>query len=291
MRFMSFRAGGEKRFGVAGERGVIDLWARCKGEFAGLKQAIAADALQRLGRMAPVGTIDFSFDDVEFLPPVEEPGKIFCVGINYATRKSEYGDVTPQAKYPNLFMRTAESLTGHRCEIVRSHVSDRLDYEIELGLVIGKPGRYIPRESALSHVAGTTIVNEGTLRDWLAHAKLNVTQGKNFDNSGSIGPWLDVRPLRDDYCFELKSFVNDELRQHDTTDNLIWRFDFIIHYLSQFSTLKPGDIICMGTPTGAGNYFKPPRWLKPGDRLRMEISGIGTLENSVADETGFEAHG
>ncbi len=284
MRFMSYRAGGAERFGVATNGGVVDLSARCRGEFPGLKEAIAAGALDRMGALASGAAPDHGFGDIEFLPPIERPGKIFCVGINYARRNAEYGDSTPQAKYPNLFMRTPESLTGHRGAIIRPRVSDWLDYEVEVGLVIGKAGRYIARENALSHVAGVTIVNEGTLRDWLVHAKLNVTQGKNFDNSGSIGPWMETAALPDDYRFELKTWINDELRQDDSTDNLIWRFDFIVHYLSQFSTLKPGDIICTGTPTGAGNYFDPPRWLKPGDRIRMEVSGIGVLENSVADE-------
>ena len=284
MRFMTYRAGGAAKFGVAVDGGVVDLSARCGQEFAGLKEVIAAGALGRVGALAKGAAPDHAFSEIEFLPPIDRPGKIFCVGINYAKRNSEYGDATPQAKYPNLFMRTCESLTGHGGKIIRPRVSDWLDYEIEVGLVIGKEGRYIAPENALSHVAGVTIVNEGTLRDWLVHAKLNVTQGKNFDNSGAIGPWIETEALPADYRFELKTWVNDELRQHDTTDNLIWRFDFIVNYLSQFSTLKPGDIICTGTPTGAGNYFKPPRWLKPGDRIKMEISGIGVLENTVADE-------
>jgi 5-carboxymethyl-2-hydroxymuconate isomerase len=181
-------------------------------------------------------------------------------------------------------MRTPESLVAHRANLLRPRVSNMFDYEIEVGLVIGKAGRYIPTEKTLEHVAGVTIVNEGTLRDWLAHAKLNVTQGKNFDASGAIGPWIETTPMKSDYRFELKTWVNDELRQHDNTDNLIWRFEFIINYISQFSTLKPGDVICTGTPTGAGNYFKPPKWLVPGDRVKMEISGIGVLDNTVADE-------
>ena len=284
MRFMTYRAGGAERFGVAIDNGVVDLTARCKGEFAGLKEIIAADALVRAGNLAKGAPADHRFEDVEFLPPVSRPGKIFCIGINYAKRNAEYGDAAPQAKYPNLFMRTPESLTGHQGNILRPRVSAMLDYEIEIGLIIGRPGRYIAREDALSHIAGVTIVNEGTLRDWLVHAKLNVTQGKNFDQSGSIGPWMDTAPLAPDYRFELKTWVNGELRQSDSTDNLIWRFDFLIHYLSQFSTLHPGDIICTGTPVGAGNYFFPPRWLKPGDRVKMEASGIGILENGVADE-------
>jgi 5-carboxymethyl-2-hydroxymuconate isomerase len=284
MRFMTFRAGGATRFGVVSGDGVVDLTTRAGGEFADLKAVIAAGALERVGALAGGAKPDFGLADVAFLPPIERPGKIFCVGINYSKRNAEYGNTGPQQPYPNLFMRTPESLVGHRGAILRPRVSDMLDYEIEIGLVIGKAGRYIPKEETLSHVAGVTIVNEGTLRDWLAHAKLNVTQGKNFDDSGAIGPWIETTPLRSDYRFELKTWVNDELRQHDTTDNLIWRFEFIVNYLSQFTTLKPGDVICTGTPSGAGSYFDPPRWLKPGDRIKMDVSGIGALENTVADE-------
>lgn len=285
MRFMSFRADGVARFGLAIDSGVVDLTARAKGEFAGLKEAIAADALDRLAALARGASADFRFDEVEFLPPIDRPGKIFCVGINYGKRNAEYGNAGPQQPYPNLFMRTPESLVGHGAKLLRPRVSNDFDYEIEVGLVIGKTGRYIPAERTLDHVAGVTIVNEGTLRDWLVHAKLNVTQGKNFDASGAIGPWIETSPLKSDYRFELRTWVNDELRQYDVTDNLIWRFEFIVNYLSQFSTLKPGDVICTGTPTGAGNYFKPPKWLVPGDRVKMEISGVGVLENTVADES------
>jgi 2-keto-4-pentenoate hydratase/2-oxohepta-3-ene-1,7-dioic acid hydratase in catechol pathway len=284
MRFMTFRTGGAARFGVVKGDGVVDLTARCGGEFADLKAVVAADALARVGALADAAAPDHGLDAVEFLPPIERPGKIICVGINYAKRNAEYGDAGPQQPYPNLFMRTPESLVGHRGAIIRPHVSEMLDYEIEIGLVIGRAGRYIAKDRALGHVAGVTIVNEGTLRDWLVHAKLNVTQGKNFDASGAIGPWIETAQLKPDYRFALRTWVNDELRQDDSTDNLIWRFEFIISYLSQFTTLKPGDVICTGTPTGAGNYFRPPKWLKPGDRIRMEVSGIGTLENVVADE-------
>ena len=284
MRFMTFNAAGVQRFGVARDGGVIDLASRSRGEFSGLKEAIAAGALGRLEALAADAAADFSFGGIECLPPVDRPGKIICVGINYATRNAEYGQASGQARYPNLFMRTPESLVGHRGAIVRPRVSHMLDYEIEVGLIIGKAGRYISENDALSHVAGVTIVNEGTLRDWLSHAKLNVTQGKNFDCSGSAGPWMETAALPADYRFELKTWINGELRQNDSTDNLIWRFEFIVHYLSQFTTLKPGDLICTGTPTGAGNYFEPKRWLAPGDIITMEVSGIGRLENHVIDE-------
>jgi 2-keto-4-pentenoate hydratase/2-oxohepta-3-ene-1,7-dioic acid hydratase in catechol pathway len=284
MRFMSFRAGGKASFGVATEAGVVDLGPRCGDRFADLDAVVKAGALAEAGALAKGQPADHGFEDIEFLPPLARPGKIFCVGVNYTNRNEEYGVVTPPSKYPNLFMRTPESFAPHRGAIIRPHVSDQLDYEAEIVLVIGRKGRYIDRAQALDHVCGLTIANEGTLRDWLSHGKYNVTQGKNFDRSGSIGPWIDTTPLKPGYRFAIRTWVNDELRQDDTTDHMIWPFDFIINYISQFATLAPGDIILTGTPTGAGARFNPPRWLKPGDRLRIEVSGIGTLENTIADE-------
>ena len=219
------------------------------------------------------------------VPPLARPGKILCIGVNYGKRNEEYGQVSAPSKYPNVFMRTPESLVGHGAPIVRPHVSEQLDYEGEITLVIGKPGRYISRDKAYAHIAGLTIANEGSVRDWMSHGKFNITQGKNFDRSGSIGPWIDTAPVTPDRDLRLRTWVNDELRQDDTTANMIWKFDFLIHYLSQFATLSPGDLILTGTPIGAGVRYDPPRWLKPGDRLKIEVSGVGCLENTIVDET------
>jgi 2-keto-4-pentenoate hydratase/2-oxohepta-3-ene-1,7-dioic acid hydratase in catechol pathway len=284
MRFMRYIAGGKTRFGLATETGVIDLTERLAGTFAGLDDIAKANAYDVASAAGAGKPDDFKLSDVEFLPPLERPGKIFCIGVNYGKRNEEYGQVAAPSKYPNVFMRTPESLVGHGAPIVRPHVSEQLDYEGEIVLVIGQEGRYIERDAALGHIAGLTIANEGTLRDWMTHGRFNITQGKNFDRSGSIGPWIDTTPVTAASDFHLRTWVNDELRQDDTTANMIWRFDFLIHYLSQFATLSPGDIILTGTPVGAGARFDPPKWLKPGDRLRIEVSGIGALENVIADE-------
>ena len=284
MRFMSFKAGGSARFGVAVDSGVVDLSERLKGEFATLDAVAFANAWEKAGAAARGAEARFAFKDVEFLPPISRPGKIFCIGVNYGKRNEEYGGVGAPSKYPNVFMRTPESLVAHNAALIRPHVSEQFDNEGEIVLVIGKPGRYIERADAHAHIAGLTIANEGSVRDWMAHGKFNITQGKNFDASGSVGPWIDTAPLAPNHEMRLRTWVNGELRQDDSTANMIWPFDFLISYLSQFATLAAGDIILTGTPIGAGARFDPPKWLRAGDRLKIEVSDLGALENTVADE-------
>ena len=182
-------------------------------------------------------------------------------------------------------MRTRESLVGHQQPILDPPESDQLDYEGEIVIVVGKEGRRIAQEDAHEHIAGLTIMNEGSLRDFLRHAKFNVTQGKNFENSGALGPWM-VTPDELDPMGELRVMtrVNEEERQNDVTSNLMFPFRYLISYLSTFYRLKPGDIIATGTPNGAGARFDPPKYLKDGDRIEVEVPGIGILRNSVAAE-------
>ena len=169
---------------------------------------------------------------------------------------------------------------------MRPKVSDKFDYEGEVVLVIGKEGRHVPREQALGIIGGVTLGNEGSVRDWLRHGTLNVTQGKNFDKSGSVGPWIvTADELDPGKPLHLTTRVNGELRQEDTTDRLTWGFAWLINYISTFATLKPGDLIWTGTPTGAGVHRNPPVWLKPGDVVEVESPQIGVLRNKVADET------
>jgi 2-keto-4-pentenoate hydratase/2-oxohepta-3-ene-1,7-dioic acid hydratase in catechol pathway len=169
--------------------------------------------------------------------------------------------------------------------LVRPRASPQLDYEGELVIVIGKTGRHIPETAALDHIAALTLCNEGTIRDWVRHAKFNVTQGKNFDSTGSLGPWIvpyaDERQIAD---IRLMTRVNGELRQDDRTSRLIFGFRYLLSYISTFTTLVPGDVIVTGTPTGAGARFDPPRYLKPGDVVEVEAEGIGLLRNGVIDE-------
>jgi 2-keto-4-pentenoate hydratase/2-oxohepta-3-ene-1,7-dioic acid hydratase in catechol pathway len=280
---VSFVRGGRAGYGAVVGDGVVDL-AQRHLELPRLVDVLHADALSRLAadaRAAP----DFALANVTLLPPVVGGEKILCVGVNYANRNEEYRDGSERPKYPSLFYRAPDSLVGHSTPIVRPRVSEQLDYEGEIVLVIGKKARHVPRERALDHVAGLTIANEGTVRDWLRHGKFNATQGKNFDRSGSLGPWMVTRDAIDlSAPRRLQTRVNGELRQDDTTANLIFDFSYLIAYVSSFMTLKPGDLILTGTPTGAGARFDPPRWLRPGDVVEVEVEGIGTLRNGVVDE-------
>ncbi len=241
----------------------------------------------REGKLATLkpGAADYALDDVTLLPPVTQPEKIICVGVNYANRNEEYKDGSERPKYPSLFMRAPGSFVGHNVALVKPRESDQFDYEGEIVLVIGKAGRRIPKERAMAHVAGLTLCNEGSVRDWLRHGKFNVTQGKNFDASGSIGPWMVTTDEIDpEQPLSLSTRVNGELRQEDTTANLIFSFADLIAYITTFATLKPGDLIVTGTPTGAGARFDPPKWLKDGDVVEVEVPGIGLLSNKVVAE-------
>nr|HMS96596.1 fumarylacetoacetate hydrolase family protein [Tabrizicola sp.] len=216
---------------------------------------------------------------------IPDPEKIICVGVNFPDRNAEYKDGQDAPPNMSLFLRVPSSFTGHDQPLVRPPESPQLDYEGEIAIVIGKGGRRIPEDHALGHIAALTLCNEGTIRDWVRHAKFNVTQGKNWDASGAIGPWLV--PFRDpsqivDVALETR--VNGELRQSDRTGRMLFPVARQIAYVSTFCTLVPGDIIVTGTPTGAGARFDPPVWLKPGDVVEVTAEGIGTLRNGVRDE-------
>ena len=284
-RIATFAVDGSARYGCVTDRGVIDLSARWSKEFPTLREVIAADALTRLAEDAARLPADHALETVTWLPPIPAPEKIICIGVNYPDRNAEYKDGSDAPKYPSMFFRTPRSFVGHETPLIRPKASAQLDYEGELVLVIGKAGRHIAEREALEHIAAITLCNEGTIRDWVRHAKFNVTQGKNFDSTGSLGPWLvpytnesqitDVR---------LTTRVNGETRQDDRTSRLIFGFRYLIHYISTFTTLVPGDVIVTGTPTGAGARFDPPRYLKPGDVVEVEAENIGVLRNGVIDE-------
>ncbi len=284
-RLATFTVNGATRYGAATDSGIVDLSGRFASEFPTLREAIAANALMRLVEAAAGRAADHALDGIAWQPPVPAPEKIICIGVNYPDRNEEYKDGQAAPKYPSMFLRTPRSFVGHDTPLIRPRASEQLDYEAEVVLVIGKPGRHIAERDALDHVAAVTLCNEGTIRDWVRHAKFNVTQGKNFDASGSLGPWLvpftgeaQIADIR------LTSRVNGELRQDDRTSRMVFGFRYLINYISTFTTLVPGDVIVTGTPTGAGARFDPPRFLKPGDVVEVEAENIGLLRNGVADE-------
>jgi 2-keto-4-pentenoate hydratase/2-oxohepta-3-ene-1,7-dioic acid hydratase in catechol pathway len=284
-RLATFSVDGSIKYGAVVDGGIVDLSARYAKDYPTLREVIAAGALTRLADDAAKLSPDFALSAITWLPPIPAPEKIICIGVNYPDRNEEYKDGQAAPKYPSMFMRTPRSFVGHEAPLVRPRASQQLDYEGEVTLVIGKAGRHIPESSALDHVAAATLCNEGTIRDWVRHAKFNVTQGKNFDSTGSLGPWIvPYRKEADIADIRLTTRVNGETRQDDRTGRLIFGFRFIIHYISTFTTLVPGDIIVTGTPTGAGARFDPPRYLKPGDVVEVEAENIGVLRNGVIDE-------
>src|SRR5258705_5590367 len=284
MKLASFKAGGRISYGVVTDGGIIDL-GRKLTQCPTLLDVFRAQALPQ-ARAAATGQPDYQIKDVEMLPPILAPEKNICVGINYPDRSAEYKDAREAPKYPNLFCRFPSSLVGTDQPIVRPKVSDKFDAEGEIVLVIGKEGRHVPRETALAMIGGFTLGNEGSVRDWLRHGTLNVTRGKNFDRSGSLGPWIvPADELDPGKPLHLMTRVNGELRQDDNTARLTWDFSWLIGYITQFATLKPGDLIFTGTPVGAGGHQNPPNWLKPGDWLEVEVPQIGILRNHVIAET------
>ena len=281
----AFVVDGSARYGAVTDRGVVDLSARWSKQFPTLREVIAADALTRLAEDAARLPADHALESVAWLPPIPAPEKIICIGVNYPDRNAEYKDGSDAPKYPSMFFRTPRSFVGHETPLIRPKASAQLDYEGELVLVIGRAGRHIAESKALDHIAAITLCNEGTIRDWVRHAKFNVTQGKNFDSTGSLGPWLVPYASESQIAdVRLTTRVNGELRQDDRTSRLIFGFRYLIHYISTFTTLVPGDVIVTGTPTGAGARFDPPRYLKPGDVVEVEAENIGVLRNGVIDE-------
>jgi 2-keto-4-pentenoate hydratase/2-oxohepta-3-ene-1,7-dioic acid hydratase in catechol pathway len=284
-RIATFSVGGATRYGAVVEGGIVDLSARFGKDYPSLREAIAAGALTRLGEDAAGRSPDYALDAVSWQPPIPAPEKIICIGVNYPDRNAEYKDGQDAPKYPSMFMRTPRSFVGHETPLVRPRASAQLDYEGEVVLIIGKAGRHIPESAALDHIAAVTLCNEGTIRDWVRHAKFNVTQGKNFDSTGSLGPWIVPYTAESQIAdIRLTTRVNGETRQDDRTSRLIFGFRYLINYISTFTTLVAGDVIVTGTPTGAGARFDPPRYLKPGDVIEVEADNIGILRNGVVDE-------
>jgi 2-keto-4-pentenoate hydratase/2-oxohepta-3-ene-1,7-dioic acid hydratase in catechol pathway len=283
-RLATFTVGGKTRYGAITDKGIVDLSTR-HPEWPTLREVIEAGALVRLAEEADGLAADFRVEDIAYEIPVPSPEKIICVGVNYPDRNEEYKDGQAAPSNPSLFIRFPRSFVGHDAPLMRPPESSQLDYEGEIVIVIGKGGRRIAETDALGHIAALSLCNEGTIRDWVRHAKFNVTQGKNFDRTGSIGPWLvpftEEAQIAD---IALTTRVNGEIRQQDRTGRMIFSFRKIINYISTFTTLAPGDVIVTGTPTGAGARFDPPVWLRPGDVIEVEAEGIGLLRNGVVDE-------
>jgi 2-keto-4-pentenoate hydratase/2-oxohepta-3-ene-1,7-dioic acid hydratase in catechol pathway len=284
-RLATYTINGKTKYGVVAQGGLVDLSSRYGKDYPTLREVIAAGALTKLADDAAKRMPDDPLDGIIWQPPIPAPEKIICIGVNYPDRNAEYKDGSDAPKFPSMFMRTPRSFVGHNSPLVRPRASTQLDYEGEVTIVIGKAGRHIKEADALNHIAALTLCNEGTIRDWVRHAKFNVTQGKNFDSTGSLGPWIVPYTSEAQIVdIRLSTRVNGETRQDDRTSRLIFKIPYLLGYISTFTTLVPGDVIVTGTPTGAGARFDPPRYLKPGDVVEIEADGIGVLRNPVADE-------
>jgi len=281
MKFASFTVDTTPSWGLVEGDEIVDLGAALRDRFPDLKSAIAADALQEATAAASRAK-RLPLSAVAFLPVIPNPDKILCIGLNYETHRKETG--RSEVENPTVFGRFANSQTGHLTDIIRPRVSTDLDFEGELAIVIGKPGRYIPHSEAWQHIAGYACYNEGSVRDFQRHTH-QFTPGKNFPATGAFGPWLvtpdeidDLGPLR------LQTRLNGEVVQDAMISQMIFDIPRQIEYCSSFTRLEPGDVIATGTPGGVGARRTPPLWMKPGDVVEVEIDRIGLLRNGIADE-------
>jgi 2-keto-4-pentenoate hydratase/2-oxohepta-3-ene-1,7-dioic acid hydratase in catechol pathway len=275
MKYASFKTpDGRASYGlVEGDR-VIDLGAS-RPHLPTLKDFMASPEFGK-----PANGTELKYADVKLLPVIPNPGKIICVGLNYQDHVKEMN--RPDSEKPVLFMRGANSQMAHGDPLVRAKVTEKLDYEGELAIIIGKPGRYISKADALKHVDGYACYNDGTMRDWQRHTH-HWTPGKNFDNTGAFGPWM-VTELGDRATSFLTTRVNGQQMQRASLAQMIFSIEELIEYISGFTTLQTGDVIVTGTPGGVGDKRNPPLYLVAGDKVEIEIDGVGLLQNTVTQE-------
>jgi 2-keto-4-pentenoate hydratase/2-oxohepta-3-ene-1,7-dioic acid hydratase in catechol pathway len=282
MKLLSFTAKGRPSYGILANGAVVDLGRRLAPEgIASLREFIASGRLQDAARLASAQA-DHALDEISFAPVISDPGKIICVGLNYRDHVEETGRTVTEK--PALFARFPCSQVGHLQPLVKPKVSDDFDYEGELAVIIGAAGRHIAPARALEHVAGYACYNEGSVRDWQRHTS-QFLAGKSFAESGSFGPWMvTTDEIPDPAKLTLQTRLNGAVVQNTTTDLLITPVPELIAYISAICPLAPGDVIVTGTPGGVGAKRTPPLWMRPGDTVEVEISGIGILRNKVIAE-------
>ena len=284
MKLVSYRQGGRATVGVVVDAGVVDVRRRFVdvGDMTALLGASAGGLLRGLVDEAP----DHALADVELLPVVPDPELIVCVGVNYGGHRAETSRNVDRGddERPTLFLRTPRSQVGHGQPLVLPRISSDLDYEGEIAVVIGRSGRHIPADSAWDHVAGVSCYNDASVRDWQRHSS-QWTAGKNFVGTGAFGPWLvTTDELSPERTMSLTTRVNGEVVQHASTDEMIFSIPELIEYVSAFTPLETGDVIVTGTPGGVGWKREPPRYLRAGDVVEVEVDAVGTLRNVVVDE-------
>lgn len=284
MRFVSFIHEGRESFGLSTPDGIADLGAVLRPRFPDLRSLVASGRADDLAREAlDALTARIPDAQVRLLPPIPQPGKIICIGVNYADHAQETGIAA--AAYPTVFTRWPGSQVGHGEALVLPLESGQLDFEGELAVVIGLGGRRIAKAEAWNHVFGCACYNDGSVRDWQFHTS-QWAPGKNFWRTGGFGPWLVTRDEVDPatQVLELSTRVNGERVQHDTTDHMVHDIPSLVAYCSTMLPLEPGDVIVTGTPAGVGLSRKPPLFLREGDVVEVEITGLGCLRNTVGRE-------
>jgi 2-keto-4-pentenoate hydratase/2-oxohepta-3-ene-1,7-dioic acid hydratase in catechol pathway len=281
MKLATFKTAQGASYGAVVGKGIVDLRRYLGNQYPDLKALIAANAIDQAKKHLSE-TPDYQASDITWLPVIPNPDKIVCVGLNYQDHVVETKrDNTEQ---PAIFLRLPESQVGHKQPIVRPRESTDLDYEAEIAVIIGKPGRRISQKDAWSHIAGYSCYNDGSVRDWQRHT-IQWTAGKNFARTGGFGPWMvTADEIPPNTKMTLSCRLNGREMQHATTEQMIFRIPKIIEYVSTWTTLMPGDVLVTGTPGGVGSRRTPPIWMKAGDKVEVEIDKVGVLENTVGEE-------
>ena len=280
MKIAKFRTNTRTGYGVVEDGGIIEPTDGFLRRYPELKLAVAPEALEKLAHGVDGRPPMIRLDDVQLLPPLAADNKVICVGINYRKKYPVEG-AAPEPDHIILFAKHHDAIVGHGETLERPHgeAAATFDYEGEITLVIGKGGRHIAREQAMEHVAGYTILDDGSVRGWQKHS---LHAGKNFARSGGCGPWIvTADEVKDVSKMKLMTRVNDEVRQQTDVASMIFPLDELISYISDFTPLNPGDLIATGSPEGAGGSFSPPKFLKSGDEIEITVSGVGTLRNVV----------
>lgn len=287
MKLISYLHQGQSGWGMVTNGGIVSL---ASDAYPTLLSALQAGKLNEIAAAAKRQATTVQLAEITFLPVVTNPGKIFCVGHNYEAHRVE--TERDPTQHPLIFMRVAESQTGHNTAMLKPAESDNFDYEGEIAVVIGKAGRRIKEADAWQYVAGYSAYNEGSVRDWQKHT-IQFTAGKNFTATGAFGPWMVTRgtgtdEIADAEELSLQTRLNGQTMQSTTTASLIFSIPVLIEYISTFTSLQPGDVIVTGTPGGVGAKRVPPVWMKPGDTVEIEVGKVGVLVNSIAaDATAF----
>jgi len=283
MRLTSFLTPTRPSFGVVDGDRVVDIGLRLGATCPDLDSALKSGALERIARLAHGAPADYRVDEIRFLPVLPNPRRIVCIGLNYVAHRAEGGHRT-DAPAPVTFLRLPESQVGHGQPMVCPRESRQFDFEAELAVVIGKAGRRIPASSALSHVAGISAYNDGSVRDWQLQTG-QWSPGKNFPATGAFGPWMvtadELDPSR---SLRLSCRLNGQTMQDTTTDLMIFPIPELIAFVSTWTTLEVGDVLVTGTPGGVGLRRDPPVWMQHGDIVEVELEGVGVLRNPVVHE-------